>query len=107
MHNIRSEINAFYKETASKSKGGGWRAVGNKIGKSGAYARQVALGKKPLTDEIAVAWMLSNGWGTTTPTHQRRPYWRPCLPVTLTPEQRAQVVDYAAQLAGQAGEGGE
>lgn len=31
---------------------------------------------------------------------QRRTYWRPCLPATLTPQQRAQVVGYASQLAG-------
>lgn len=66
MHNVRAEMQAFYKETASKSKGGGWRAVGAKIGKSGAYARQIAEGQKPVTEEIAVAWMLSNGWEPKT-----------------------------------------
>ena len=29
---------------------------------------------------------------------QRPRYWRPCLPATLTPEQRAQVVTYAKSL---------
>lgn len=62
MHDVLAEMNQFYREIASKSKAGGWRAVGAKIGKSGTYARQVALGKRPLTEEIAVSWMLSNGW---------------------------------------------
>lgn len=34
-------------------------------------------------------------------TSRTRPhYYRPCLPATLTPEQRAQVVAYALELAG-------
>lgn len=61
MHDVIAEMNLFYREVASKSKGGGWRAVGMKIGKSGTYARQVALGSRPLTSEIAIAWMISNG----------------------------------------------
>lgn len=65
MHDVRNEMQTFYKETASKSKGGGWRAVGEKIGKSGAYARQIVNGQRSVTEEIAVAWMLSSGW------HQR------------------------------------
>jgi hypothetical protein len=72
MHDVRSEMQAFYKETASKSKGGGWRAVGEKIGKSGAYARQIVNGQRAVTEEIAVAWMLSNGW------HQRLIPVPPC-----------------------------
>ena len=66
VHSIPSEMQAFYREIASKSKGGGWRAVGAKIGKSGAYARQIAEGQKPVTEEIAVAWMMSNGWEPKT-----------------------------------------
>lgn len=31
---------------------------------------------------------------------QRKPYWRPCLPATLTTEQRAQVVALAQALEG-------
>ncbi len=137
MHDVRSEMQAFYKETASKSKGGGWRAVGEKIGKSGAYARQIVNGQRPVTEEIAVAWMLSNGWhqrlipvppcpdcgsvhharcngngghavvlalGETVrrpgQRRQRRAYWRPCLPAKLTPQQRAQVLEFAATLEG-------
>jgi len=30
----------------------------------------------------------------------RTRYWRPCLPASLTPEQRAQVAELAATLAG-------
>lgn len=33
----------------------------------------------------------------TCPRYRTR-YWRPCLPATLTPEQRAQVVAYAKEL---------
>lgn len=29
----------------------------------------------------------------------RKHYWRPCLPLELTPEQREQVVDLAKELA--------
>jgi hypothetical protein len=74
MHDVRNEMKTFYQETASKSKGGGWRAVGEKIGKSGAYARQIVNGQRPVTEEIAVAWMLSNGW------HQR------LIPVPACPD---------------------
>ena len=31
---------------------------------------------------------------------QRKPYWRPCLPATLTHEQRAQVLALAEALLG-------
>ena len=34
----------------------------------------------------------------------RTRYWRPCLPATLTPQQRAQVVDYAKALVSQDGD---
>ena len=33
-------------------------------------------------------------------SRQRTRYWRPCLPVTLTPQQREMVENYAATLAG-------
>jgi hypothetical protein len=52
----------FYQETASKRGGGGWRAVGQKIGCSGAYARQLAMGTKPITPEIAGDWLIVTGW---------------------------------------------
>jgi len=32
---------------------------------------------------------------------KRRNYWRPCLPAALTPQQRAQVLEFAAMLEGQ------
>lgn len=31
---------------------------------------------------------------------RRRAYWRPCLPASLTPQQRAQVLEFAALLQG-------
>jgi hypothetical protein len=53
---------AFYLEIASLENGGGWRSVGNAIGKSGAYARQLATGKRPVTKKVAAAWASKSGW---------------------------------------------
>jgi len=101
MQNIQQSMRAFYRETASKRGNGGWRAVGAKIGKNGAYARQLANGDKRIPDDIAIAWMDAMGM-EPAPARQRRRSCRLCLPVTLTPEQRAQVRAYALELAGHA-----
>lgn len=137
MDTVRDEMMAFYREKASID-GGGWRAVGKAIGKSGAYARQIALGDKPVTRKVAAAWKAKSGWvykTTEVPLcpdcgsvhharcngnggeavvlapgetvrrqgtqRKRRNYWRPCLPAALTPQQRAQVLEFAAMLEGQ------
>ena len=49
-----------------------------------------------------VAVVLAPGETVRRPAQpkRRRRYWRPCLPASLTPEQRAQVVELAATLAG-------
>lgn len=59
---IRNEMNRAYNAFFSRSGNGGWRGLGETIGVSGAYARQVALGEKPVTLSIAEAWLISNGW---------------------------------------------
>jgi hypothetical protein len=62
MDTVQGEMMAFYREIASLEDGGGWRAVGNAIGKSGAYARQLATGKRPVTKKVAAAWASKSGW---------------------------------------------
>ena len=141
MDTVQGEMMAFYRETASLEDGGGWRAVGNAIGKSGAYARQLATGKRPVTKKVATAWAAKSGWVCKTvsvpvcPIHGvvhdagpcatdkpvaavvvlapgetvRRPgqpryrarYWRPCMPATLTPKQKAKLMEMAKILEGQ------
>jgi len=44
------EINAYYKKVKS------WRAVGRAIGKSGAMARLVSMGKREITMEMIAHW---------------------------------------------------
>ena len=62
MDTVQGEMMAFYLEIASLENGGGWRSVGNAIGKSGAYARQLATGKRPVTKKVAAAWASKSGW---------------------------------------------
>jgi hypothetical protein len=49
---------------------------------------------------VAAVVVLAPGETVRRPgqSRQRRNYWRPCLPVSLTHEQRAQVVALAASL---------
>lgn len=58
---IATQMMTFYQKTASKRGGGGWRTVGQMIGCSGAYARQLAMGKKPMTASVAGEWMIATG----------------------------------------------
>ena len=54
---IPAQMLAFYAETCESDNGGGWRQVGAKAGISGAYARMIAYGKRPLTIDVAARWM--------------------------------------------------
>ena len=55
-----------------------------------------ALNDKPMSLERERRMCAALG---IRPRYRTR-YWRPCLPASLTPEQRAQVVELAATLAG-------
>lgn len=97
---------AYYQEIASHRGGGGWRAVGEKIGCSGAYARQIAMGAKPVTLDIASEWIIAMGWAPKqntvsarpSPKRQPRRFYRPCLPVELGEQVREWGIDVEAIL---------
>jgi hypothetical protein len=78
---VRAEMLAFYKQRHSKRGGGGWRALGEMIGVSGSYARELALGEKPLTPDIAAAWLMA--------VRPRAPRRNVVRVGGATPEQRA------------------
>lgn len=106
------------------------------LGVSGAYARQLALGNRPITPLIAEAWLIATHRKPKTiqavpcPTcgivhgegldcggaegdvvwvkpgqrvvkqgkpRSRPRYWRPCLPVTLTDDQRRRILEIASE----------
>ncbi len=76
-----------------------WRFVGEVLGVSGAYARLIAQNRRVAGKTVVLRWIEYRA--VNKPTRRlRRRYWRPCLPASLTPEQRAQVVELAATLAG-------
>ena len=53
----------FTPEFARVENGGGWREVGAKAGISGAYARMIALGRRPLTPSLRrVGWAKLTLW---------------------------------------------
>lgn len=54
---IPAQMQAFYTELRESEAGGGWREVGEKAGISGAYARMIAYGERPLTPDVASRWM--------------------------------------------------
>lgn len=56
LHNVIEEMHLLYAET-SQDGGGGWRAVGRRLGVSGAYARMIAMKQRPLTPELAARWL--------------------------------------------------
>lgn len=58
---IISGINVLYAGNLSRPGAGGWRAVGKILGISGPYAREIALGIKPLTINVATAWLIATG----------------------------------------------
>lgn len=58
---VSAEISAFYAEFCSGKGQGGWRRVGRFLGVSGAYARQLANGEKPITEDIARTWLTKSG----------------------------------------------
>lgn len=58
---VSAEISAFYAEFCAKKGQGGWRRVGRFLGVSGAYARELANGDKPITEDIARTWLTKSG----------------------------------------------
>jgi len=78
-----------------------WRFVGEVLGVSGAYARLIAQKHRIAGKTVVLRWIEYRAVNKPTrrPRYRAR-YWRPCLPASLTPEQRAQVVELAATLAG-------
>lgn len=96
---------AYYQDIASHRGGGGWRAVGEKIGCSGAYARQIAMGAKPVTLDIAGEWIAAMGWvpkraANAKPPPKRPPrrFYRPCLPVELGEKIKLWNIDIEAAV---------
>jgi len=51
----------LYNEKHSRHGAGGWRAVGDYFGISGTYAREIAYELKPVTIEVAEAWLVATG----------------------------------------------
>lgn len=89
LSDIAEQMMAYYQDIASHRGGGGWRAVGEKIGCSGAYARQIAMGAKPVTLDIAGEWIVAMGWvpkraanAKQSSKRAQRRFYRPCLSVT-------------------------
>lgn len=70
---IRKHLQWLYDDFCSKPGHGGWRSVGLSIGISGAYARQIALGQKPVTPSIAEKWLIAYGF-------EPRREWVPVCP---------------------------
>ena len=56
---VQREISTFYADFCSGKGRGGWRKVGHVIGVSGAYARQLANGERPVTVDIARDWLVN------------------------------------------------
>ena len=99
---IASQMMAYYREIASRRGGGGWRSVGEKIGYSGAYARQIAMGAKPVTPDIAGDWLTNVDWkpepGIASPKRAPRRFYRPCLSVELGEAIREDRIDLESLL---------
>jgi len=71
---IPSHLLALYEKKHSRHGAGGWRAVGDYFGISGTYAREIALKLKPVTIEVAEAWLIATGQARVT------------LPVVVCPD---------------------
>lgn len=56
LRDIPAEMRLMYQESVENG-GGGWRAIGEKIGVSGAYARMLATGERKLTPTLAARWL--------------------------------------------------
>ena len=108
---IPAEMRALYEYQKINRIAGGWRRIGDLLGVSGAYARQLAYGEKKLTPALIRMWLISThgiqdmvlvatcpdcGAVHTGRCHgrevkvvpvgkprARRRYFRPCLPVEL------------------------
>ena len=57
MPDMPTQMWAVYEEMKQRRERGGWRAVGRLMKVSGAYARQLARGEKPITPTLARAWL--------------------------------------------------
>ena len=125
---VRAEIERLHDDLSRKRGSGGWRAVGDLLGVSGAYARQLARGDRPITPAVVEAWLVAthrrprlvetpacpdcgvvhnggrcNGQPVTVRlvrpdgTSNRKRYWRPCLPVNLSADQKRRIMKIAEE----------
>jgi hypothetical protein len=85
-----AEIDALYASRERKGLPGGWRYIGELLGVSGAYARQLATGKRNMTPELARKWLLATGMSAP-----RLRYYRPCL----SPDPRIRIGQLARLMA--------